>query len=56
MTQSGVGAEPVLLMVLPPFIGRNTQPQRVQFDKPFCVFLVIRPIIRLKGGDRLIKQ
>ena len=44
------------LLVLPPFIGRNTQPQRIEFDKSLGVFLVIRPIIRLEGGDRLIKQ
>ena len=44
------------LLVLPPFIGCNTQPQRIEFDKSLGVFLVIRPIIRLEGGDRLIKQ
>ena len=44
------------LLVLPPFIGRDTQPQRVQFDKSLGVFLVIRTIIRFKGSDRLIKQ
>ena len=48
--------KPLSLLVLPPFIGCDTQPQRIEFNKPFGVFLVIRPVIRFKGGDRLIKQ
>ena len=44
------------LLVLPPFIGRDTQPQRIEFNNSLGVLLVIRAIIRLEGGDRLIKQ
>src|SRR5690554_1071718 len=47
---------PLQTLQLPPFPSRNAQPQRVQLDEAFGVFLIIRALVFFKGGDLFVEQ